>query len=162
MPSLFELDAEIEAVLNATVDRETGEVSEEGLALLESLERDRDAKALAVAGYILGLECEAEAVKAQAKRLADRAARHARHADRLRAYLEAHIPRGTKIKDATCEIGWRKSTAVEVDEGAADTLSRDLVRVAVAPDRKAIGDALKAGAKVPGCRLVERHSVQIR
>lgn len=160
MPSLFHLDAEIEAVLGATVDRETGEVSEEGLALLESLERERDSKALAVAGYIVGLECEAEAVKAQAKRLAERAARHARHADRLRAYLEGHIPRGTKLRDATVEIGWRKSTAVEVDDGA--TLPESLQRVTVTPDKKAIGDALKAGAEVPGCRLVERVNLVIR
>jgi hypothetical protein len=37
-----------------------------------------------------------------------------------------------------------------------------MCRVTVAPDKRAIGDALKAGEEVKGCRLVQRQSVQIR
>jgi len=158
---LFEIDYQIEALLNASVDRETGEINEDALAELEALEVQRDDKALAVAAYIVGQEAEAEAVKAQAKRLADRAAKHERHAERLREYLQAHLPTGTKLRDERVEIGWRKSTAVEIDVETAE-LPPEMCRVTVAPDKRAIGDALKAGEEVKGCRLVQRQSVQIR
>lgn len=35
-------------------------------------------------------------------------------------------------------------------------------KVTVEPDKKAIGDALKAGQEVPGCRIVESYSLQVK
>ncbi len=40
MPTLWEIDDQIEAILEATVDRETGEISEEGIKALDELGND--------------------------------------------------------------------------------------------------------------------------
>jgi hypothetical protein len=159
---LYEIDAQIEALLNASVDRETGEIDEAAMEELAALEVARDEKALAVAAYIIGQEAEAEAVKAQARKLTERAAKHERHAERLRLYLAAHLPVGTKLRDDRVEIGWRKSTAVEVDEGAADRLPSGLLRISVSPDKTAIRKVLDAGHEVEGCRLVQRTALVVK
>lgn len=159
---LYEIDMMIEALLNASVDRETGEILPDVLAELDALERERDTKALAVAAYIVGQEAEAEAVRAQAKKLEERAARHERHAESLRQYLAGHIPQGTKLRDSRVEIGWRKSSAVEV--GDARLLPESLLRVTVntAPDKAAIREALERGEEVQGCRIVERVKLVVK
>ena len=158
---LFEIDAQIEALLNASVDRETGEIDEAALAELEALEVARDEKALAVAAYAIGQQAESEAVRAQAKRLSERAAKHERHATRLVEYLQAHLPVGTKLRDERVEIGWRKSSAVEIDVDVAE-LPPEVCRVTVAPDKRAITEMLKAGDEVKGCRLVTRQHIAVQ
>jgi hypothetical protein len=159
---LFEIDALLETLLNESVNPETGEIAPEALAEIEALEMALNEKALAVAAYIVGQECEAQAVKMQAKRLEERAAKHERHAARLREYLAAHLPPGTKLHDDRVEIGWRKSQAVEVDD--VGKLPDELVKVTVTanPDKPAIRAALKAGEPVPGARLVERTHLVVK
>lgn len=159
--SLYAIDAELEALLNASVNRETGEIEAEALEAIEALEMERDAKALAVAAYIIGQRAEGDAVKAQAKHLAERAAKHARHADRLEEYLRGHIPEGHKLRDARVEIGWRKSEAVEIDVDPI-TLPEEYVRITCAADKAAIKDALKAGTPISGARLVSRMNLVVR
>jgi hypothetical protein len=159
--SLYAIDNELEALLNASIDRETGEVLGEAIDAIEALEMARDEKALAVAAYIVGQRAEAEAVKAQAKHLAERAAKHSRHADALEGYLRAHIPEGHKLRDDRVEIGWRRSEAVEVDVEPLN-LPLEFCRVTYAAAKPEIKAALKAGQDVHGCRLVQRVSLQVR
>ena len=46
--SLYAIDNELEALLNASIDRETGEVLGEAIDAIEAREMARDEKALAV------------------------------------------------------------------------------------------------------------------
>ena len=157
---LFEIHDAIEVVLAKGVDHETGEISEEALVELDGLEMARDEKSLAVARYLMGERAEAAAVKAQADRLAKRARIHANRADRLLGYLDAILPEGQKIHDDVVQIGWRSSTAVEVS--ALGKVPQAFVRVTEAPDKKAIGEALKSGVEVPGAELVSRNRLQVK
>ena len=157
---LFKIHDAIEFVLAREVDVETGEITDETLFKLDELELARDDKALAVAAYLLGERAEAKAVKEQADRLAARARAHKARADRLLNYLRSNLPDGLKLSDARVQIGWRRSTAVEVDDDAS--LPDALTRITVTADKTAIKEALKAGEDVPGARLVTRNSVSVR
>lgn len=158
---LYDISQAIEALLDASVDRETGEINEAALAELEALEEQREAKALAVAAYLVGQRLEADAIKAQAKRLAERAAVHARHADRLERYLESNLAVGEKLSDARVAISWRKSRAVEVDCDPTE-LPEEYVRIRCEADKAALKAALESGEQVKGARLVERQSLIVR
>ena len=100
-------------------------------------------------------------MRAQAKRLAERAARHERHAERLVAYLQSHLPDGAKLRDARVEIAWRRSTAVEIDCDASE-LPEDYCRIRCEADKAAIKAALAAGEEIKGARLVSRTNLVIR
>ncbi len=157
---LFAIHDAIEMVLAKGVDHETGEISEEAIAELDTLELAREEKVLAIARYLVGERVEAAAVKAQADRLAKRARVHANRADRLLRYLDANLPEGQKLHDDVVQIGWRSSTAVEVFD--LGKVPQAFVRVTEAPDKKAIGEALKSGVEVPGAELVTRNRLQVK
>lgn len=159
--ALWDLDARLEDLLNRSVDHDTGEILPEALAEIEALEGALEAKQLAVAAYILGQRAEADAVRAQAKRLSERAARHDRHADHLAEYLRAHIAEGTKLRDARVEIAWRRSEAVEVDCDPTE-LPEEYCRIRCEADKAALKAALKAGEQIKGARLVSRANLVVR
>lgn len=157
---LFEISDAIEQVLAEGTNHETGEISEEALAALDELEGDLESKALNVARYIVGERAEAKAIKAQADVLSARAKSHENRAKRLTKYLQGHIG-DASFKDATVTIGWRKSEAVEIDEGAG--LSHRYLNPAPSTPNKALIRAeLKSGQTIGGCRLVSRKSIQIK
>lgn len=158
---LYEISDKIEAVLIAGTDTETGEITDEALAALDDLEGELEQKALNVGCYIKGEEAEAEAVMAEAKRLQARAQIHKRRAERLLKYLASHVE-GQSFKDARCQIGWRKSKAVEVEDVAK--LPEEYVRtkLTLEPDKTTLRKILSAGIEVDGAELVERWSLQVR
>ena len=159
---LFEIVDGVQNLLELSVDRETGEISEEGLAALDELELTLDEKLTNTALYLKGVEAERDAVAKAAKELADRAKIHTRQADRLRKYLADNMERAGHegLSDPRVKLGWRSSTAVVVDAGAS--LPVELLCVKTTPDKKAIGDLLKAGTEVEGCRLETRKNLQVK
>ena len=84
-----------------------------------------------------------------------------RHAERLVAYLQSHLPDGAKLRDARVEIAWRRSTAVEIDCDASE-LPEDYCRIRCEADKAAIKAALAAGEEIKGARLVSRTNLVIR
>jgi len=157
---LFEIHEQIEHIINTGVDPDTGEIGEDALAALEGLELARADKALAIAAYLKGERCEADAVWEQGKRLQERADKHYKRADRLEELIRAYVPAGEKLRDERCEISWRKSTAVEVSN--ENLIPLDYMRVQTSVDLKAIGAALESGEKVPGAELVHRQKMQVK
>jgi cell division septum initiation protein DivIVA len=157
---LFEISQHIEALLNASVDPETGEIVEAALEELEALEEARGAKALAVAAYALGQEAEAEAIRATAKRLTARAAVHEKHAERLRQYIADHIVEGEKLSDDRVSISWRKSDAVVIDDETA--LPDPFWRYKREPAKDEIKRTIKSGIGVDGAHLETRMNVVLK
>lgn len=158
---LFKVLDAIEEILAKHVDQETGEIGDEACAQLETLEVARDELALELAAYLKGEQAEGEAVRSQAKRLAERAAKHEARAARLERFLaEKVITPGQKLKDARSEISWRKSKAVEIVAEAE--LAEDLFRYTRAPDKTAVRKRLDLGQDVPGAKLVERQNLVIK
>jgi len=162
---LFEIVDEVEHLLLLSTDRETGEISDEGLAALDALlDVDLKDKLINTALYLKGVEAERDAVKKAAKELTDRAAIHTRQADRLREYLRVNMERAGHegLSDPRVKLGWRSSTAVELDEDAVDSLDFEFVQVKRTPDRKAIREALESNQEVKGARLVHRRHLQVK
>jgi hypothetical protein len=161
---LFEIVDSVGHLLELSTDRDTGEISEEGLAELEALEMDLEEKLINTALYLRGVEAERDAVAKAAKELADRAKIHARQADRLREYLRANMERAGHegLSDPRVKLGWRSSTAVELDEDAVDGLPFEFIQVKRVPDKKAIREALESEQEVKGARLVQRRHLQVK
>ncbi|MCP3884491.1 MAG: siphovirus Gp157 family protein [Propionibacteriaceae bacterium] len=159
---LFEIVDGVQNLLELSVDRDTGEISEEGLAALDELELTLDEKLTNTALFLKGVEAERDAVKQAAQELSDRAKIHTRQADRLREYLRSNMERvgHEGLSDPRVKLGWRTSTAVVVEDGAS--LPVELLAVKTSPNKKAIGDLLKAGTEVEGCHLETRRNLQVK
>lgn len=142
-------------------DAETGEViapAEDFLKQLAALDMERGD---VIENLLLGYKnntAEAEAIKAEVKRLTARMKACEKQAERMKAAAEDAL-QGEKFHTARVAVSWRKSTATEVDETICP--KRWMV-VKTAPDKKAIAAALKAGQKIKGCKLVERMSMSVR
>ena len=161
---LFEIVSSVEHLLELSTDRDTGEISEEGLAELSGLEMDLSEKLVNTALYLKGVEAERDAVAKAAKSLADRAKVHGKQADRLRKYLADNMERAGHegLSDPRVKLGWRSSTAVELDEDAVDGLPFEFIQVKRVPDKKAIREALESEQEVKGARLVHRRNLQVK
>ena len=163
MANLFEINKAMMDAWDAAIDPETGELDADALAAFEALQMERDEKVENIGCWIKNLASDAEALKAEAKAMTERAKRAERKADSLKRYLEAAL-HGEKFSSTRCAISWRHSTSVEVDEAEVPELPEQYVRrkVTVEADKTAIKDALKAGEVIEGCRLIEKQSIQIK
>lgn len=161
--SLFEIDATIRDTISQLYDMmdETGELPEEGYAVLDRLQADRKAKLENIALYYKELKAEADALEAEAKKLATRAKTASKRAEFFKNYIATSMLGNgdTELKTSRCAITFRKSEKVVTDE----TLARAyLVRkIEYAPDKKLIKELLKSGKKIRGARLEESQNIQI-
>lgn len=190
--TLYEIDQAIREVLEAHLDEETGEISEEGFQALEKLEGDRDRKLLAYAAVSKEYDVEAKAHDAVLRALAEEADRIRKRRNaaeatkrRLRDVLFDALREGRrKLKDATTSVYWSKSTAVVFDEGVELEIVEgallgdfvDYVKTHVEIDRKKLTAALREhqesmtagrGPLLPEaitdrCRLIESAHLVIR
>lgn len=176
---LWEIGDKMEAIMNATIDRETGEISEEGMAELGAVEMEFQEKCLAVAKYCSGERLEAEAIMVKATELTERANKLLNHANGLEQqylaiemfeagiWIEKPEKRGSEVllKDAEVTISAKKSIKTEeVDK----ELTPDAFRAEVPPvpatwrpDKKEILKALQRGEDVPGWTLGKSVTIQV-
>ena len=132
---------------------------------LESLSGDLEVKAQNVAYMIRSFEADAAAVKQWAKDAAERAKAMEARAERLRDYLASNLMVAgiEKIDGPGVRIGWRKSSAVIIDE--ASLIPTEFMKTPepppASPDKKAIADAIKAGKEVSGAHVETRKNLQI-
>jgi len=133
---------------------------------LEGLGGELEVKAQSVAFMVRNLEVAAEAIKVfEAEQTARRKAIENRAAS-LRDYL-ARCMEATgieKIEGPGIALSFRKSTAVVIDEPGL--IPAEFMRTPEppppAPDKKAIGEALKAGSSVAGAHIETRKNLQIK
>lgn len=163
MANLFDINRALIEAWESAIDPETGEISEEGMAAIEQLQMDQQTKRENIACWIKNLRSDAEAIKAEAKTMADRAKSCEHKADSLTRYLAADL-NGEKFQTAKVAISWRRSVSVEIDEAEVPELPEQYLRTktTIEPNKTAIKDALKAGEYIEGCRLVERNNISIK
>lgn len=152
--TIYEID---EAILNC-IDLETGEIID--TEQLDKLTMEREAKLENVACWIKELKAEAEALKAEKQRLADRQEVAENKMESLKKYL-AYALDGQAFKTVRASVTFRKSQAVEI----ADIYKLDenyLRYKEPEADKTAIKKALNAGQTVAGATLVENTSVIIK
>jgi hypothetical protein len=132
---------------------------------LESLSGELDAKAQSVAYMVRSIEADAASMKEWAKTATERAKAAEGRATALREYL-ARCMDATgieKIEGAGVKLSFRKSSAVVID--GAELIPAEYMRTPEppppAPDKKLIGDAIKAGKDVPGASIKQRRTLVI-
>jgi hypothetical protein len=133
---------------------------------IEGLTGDFETKAVATAKFILSLEATAEAIKAAADAMAIRAKRVQKRADAVRHYLllQFQMIDHRKLDTPELVIARRANpVAVQVSDEAA--IPRDYFVQPPPPppklDKKAVKDALQAGATVPGAYLESGEHLRI-
>jgi len=144
------------------------DLPEEAIAdTLESLQYPVEQKAANVAMFVRNLEATAEAIKAAEGEMAKRRKSMENRAASIREYLKANMTRTgiTKIECPHFKISVRDNPASVrvIDESAIPAnFMRQPDPPPPAPDKKAIGDALKAGVEVPGCTLERSQRLDIK
>lgn len=125
---------------------------------MEGLRFPLEIKASNVGAYLLNLEARASMAMDVAERIEERAKAEQRRADRLREYLHAQLEKAgvTEIKalDNTFAIRVRKNPPSVVIDSEIELPAQYVeVRTDTKVNKKAVGDALKAGTAVPGAHL---------
>ena len=169
MNTLYELDAKIAKLLDtgfemSCIDAETGEIDETQLAVyLEQLQLDRKTKIDNIAVYVKNLEAEADAIKAEEKKLKERREAKEKKAERLKNYIKTSmmLQGETKFESARVSMALRNSKAVVVDESKLESVYF-INKLVQSVDKKAIKAALEAGILVEGAMLEERKNLQIK
>ena len=161
--NLFELNAMLTEALQVAenlLDHETGEIPESWATFLDDVQMERDAKILGCAALYKSWSREADAIRTEEKSLAARRYSLEARGERIKGWMVQNMAAGEKLSDARCALAWRKSTSTEVYDAAL--VPAEYTRTEVIVEKMAVGDALKAGAVVPGARLVENQNLQIK
>lgn len=140
-------------------DMETGEIIDP--EALDNLLMQKDEKIENVACWIKNLLSDADAIKAEKDALAERESRLRKKADSLQKYLSDAL-NGQKFSTARCDVSFRRSETVKVDN--VNLIPAELLRVktTVEADKTAIKAAIKEGREISGCKLIENLNIQIR
>lgn len=158
MSNLYEIEQEI----MSCVDMETGEIID--FEKLDALTIERDSKIENLALWVKNLEADAQAYKAEKDSFAQKQKVAENKAKSIKEYLSRYLA-GNAFKSTRVNVGFRKSESVDVFSmyalikyGNDDYLKYKDPEA----DKTAIKEALKAGANIPGCILVEKQNIQIK
>lgn len=157
--NLYEINQEIDRAIQNCIDPETGEILDD-TSELDALTLARDEKIENIACYIKNLKADAEAIRTEEKKLAERRKTCENRAEWLKKYLANNL-QGEKFKSPRVAVSWRRSQAVVVED--IRKLPEDYLRYKdPEPDKTAIKDAIKKGFDVEGAELVDNLSMVIK
>ena len=156
--NLYEMCKELET-FEFDIDLETGEVL--NADELDALEVSRDEKILNCIYFLKNKQAEAEALKAEKQRFADRQKAAENQVARMKDYMAVCL-NGDKWQsaDKTHKITYRRSEEVRAD---VSQISDEFLRYKEPElDKAKIKKALKAGEVIPGAELVEKLNMQVQ
>ena len=157
--TLYDINHQIEEAYYNSIDPETGEIIGD-LSSLDALQIAREEKIENICLFYKNLISDAEAIRAEEKKLAERRRACENHAERLKKYLADNL-QGEAFKTARAAVSWRRSTSVNVTDVYA--LPDEYIKMEdPKPIKTEIAKALKAGKEVTGAELVESQSMSIR
>ena len=161
MRALYEIDKDLEQILTQ-VDEETGELDIDDAAL-DALMLERTQKLEGMACLVKNWDAEADAIRAEEKALAERRQRLEKNAERMKQRLQDALA-GEKLETPRVAVSWRKSRSVEIDDALFWENPAEMFIRYKEPEvnKKAVTDALKDGAIIPGAALVEKVSMTIK
>ena len=165
MATFAQIQEEIESMLSIPDDMLTDEQRATMDAYLDELGQQEADKVDAFGQFLRFQAARADAIKEEAKRLSAAAKCIENRLERLKLYYVGvlRVNKLQRVSGKVYTLSTRKSERVDVPANISG-LDEAFVRrkVTVEPDKKAIGDALKAGQEVPGCRIVESYSLQVK
>lgn len=134
---------------------------------LEGLAGALEVKATNVAAFVRNLEASADAIKDAEEKMAKRRKAIENRAERIRQYLQFNLEKAgiTKIDSPHFRVAIKENPpAVVID--APTQIPVEFMRQPepppAAPDKKAIGDMLKAGVSVTWAHLVRSKRLEIK
>jgi predicted RNase H-like nuclease (RuvC/YqgF family) len=158
---LYEIDEGIRALWNKVIEQD-GELTEEDIQALESLEVAKDEKIKAYGVVIRETLSEIERVKAETERLDKIGKQMQRKVDwltnRLSGFMVAHEMQNYKSLEVN--ISFRTSKRLCIADGTK--LAKKWMKMELKPDKQAIKDFLSNGGKVKGCSIDEIMNIQIK
>ena len=170
MSSLYELDNGIIELLEngfnlACIDEETGEIDESKAAeYLEALQLERGEKIENIAVYVKSLTSEAEAIKAEEKRLKERREQKERKAERLKDYIKSSMLAFNEPKFETARVALSFRTSKQVIVSDMEKLDKAYVKekVEYTADKTAIKKAIENGVEIDGAYIEEKKNLNIK
>lgn len=162
-PTLYGITAELNGIL-AQLEELGGEITPELEQALAINEEQFLAKAEDYGHAILNLKGMAAAAKAEKERLAGLQKFYENAQKRLSDALSnaMQVFGHDKVENATMRLSLRHTTATEVDDIDQIPAEFKTTKVEVVADKTAIKKAIQSGEDVPGARLVENVSLQIK
>ena len=164
--NIFQIDRRLDEIYDSAVDFETGEVNAEITDELLTLYAERDEKIENFALWHKNCLAESEAIAKEIKTLQDRKKR----LDSKTAWIDSVLKyalNGEKFETPRVQIGYRKSTVVEIadDEAFCERYSgTDFIKTKIetAPNKEEIKKALKNGDELDGAELITKQNMWIR
>lgn len=160
--NLYWVNNAIYKLYDEFVDPDTGEISDPDEFAARYAALDISREEIIENTLLMYKNCiaDAAAIADEIKVLKERKDAIERKAERFKTDA-ADALGGEKFQTAKVAASWRPSTAVEVDESLCPKKYMRK-KVVIAPDKLSITAALKAGAKIKGCKLVERMNMTVR
>lgn len=155
MASLYHID---QAILGC-IDLETGEIIDP--EMLDALQMERQQKIENVALWIKNLASDALAYKAEKEAFAEREKAATKKVETLKNWL-AYALEGQKFTTGRCAVTFRRSEAVEIVSEEAIPKEYLTEKTTYTPNKTAIKEAIKTGATIDGCMLVEKYNPTIK
>ena len=158
--TLYEINQEIERIMEEAVDPETGEIDESFMEELEDMHMAWEEKVENIGCFIKNLRSDAEALKNEKMALGKRQQFAENKADRLQKYLFDMLG-GQTFQSPRVAIGYRRSDKVICDD--VYQVPDNYVKYKEPEiDKAAIKKAIKSGMDIPGCHLEESRNMQIK
>lgn len=154
MASLYDINEDI----LSCVDMDTGEIVD--VEKLEQLQLAFDDKVEGIALWIKNLLSDAEAIKAEKQKLAERQQQAEKKAESLKKYLSSFLA-GNKFETPKVRISYRKSKAVQIND-LSQLPYKYLKFSEPTADKTKIKKALESGEELKGVELIENQNMQIK
>ena len=139
-----------------SVDTETGEVFNK--EYLDNLPMEQEEKSRNVGLVIKNMSNDMEQINKEIKRLTAMKKSTQSRIESLKSYVLTY---GCPVKDVAVTIRFSKGReSVEVEKGV--DLPESFRKYTWTPNKTAIGEALKEGQEIAGCRLVRKPSVSVK
>jgi hypothetical protein len=159
---LYEINPEIERLIESSTDPETGEVLNDAFqAQLDALLKTKEDKVFGVASLIKNLKGESEMIKTEEDRLKKARQTREKQIGKLREYVAFSIEVGEKFKNPLHSIYWMHNKSVKV-ECKESELPVEFQKVSIEVDKQGLRKALENGDEITGVSLQESHSVVIK
>lgn len=162
MVALYELKKEYLEILEAYENAENEDELVEVAIQLGNIKGELSDKLDNCGRLYRNLTAEAEKFEAESDRLSRKASAIKNKAERLKNYIAFTLGDGVEAKTDLFKFSWRASVAVRIDNEDLIPEQYKRTKTVIEPNKKAIGDDLKAEIAIPGCSLETRKSLQIK
>ena len=158
---LYEIDNSIRELWNKIIEQD-GELLEEDMQALESLEIAKEEKLKGYGVVIRETEGEIATIKAEIDRLNKLAKTMQNKADWLKGSLNYFMKANDmkEFKSVEVNITFRTSKQLQIEDESK--LAKKWLKIETKPDKQAIKDFISNGGVVEGCSIVEKKNIQIK